>query len=155
MSVAYAEPEIAVHQPAIIHTEAPASVIPQPTVADILGEHLDHAQQKKIAVENLGSIKFLIAPVGKSAISAEPLPSDKHREIVEASLQTVLGPRAEDMPYLPTTEGIADKLGLSSGSNFVQIDGRGTIEMLAKSGARDFAAALEEKKELGHAARVR
>lgn len=152
--VAYAEPEIAVHQPAPVHTEVPPSVIPQPTVAEILGEHLDHAQQKKIAVENLSSIKFMIAPDGKSAISAEPLPSDKHREIVEASLKSVLGPRAEDVPYLPTA-GITDKLKLSSGSHFVEIDGGGTIEMLAKAGVRDFATALEEKKELGHAARVR
>jgi len=140
--------------PAPVLTESPAPV-PEPTIAEILDQHLDHAQQKKIAVENLSSIKFLIAPDGKSAISAKPLPSDKHREIVEASLKTVLGERPDNAPYLPTSEGIGEKLGLSSGSNFVQLDGRGTIKMLAEAGVKDFAAALEEKKEHGHAARLR
>lgn len=140
--------------PAPVHTEVPAP-IPQPSVAEILDQHLDHAQQKKIAVENLSSIKFLIAPDGKSAISAKPLPSDTHREIVEASLKAVLGERPDNAPYLPAAEGIGEKLGLSSSSNFVQVDGRGTIKMLAEAGVKDFAAALEEKKEHGHAARVR
>ena len=140
--------------PAPVLTESPAPV-PKTTIAEILDQHLDHAQQKKIAVENLSSIKFLIAPDGKSAISAKPLPSDKHREIVEASLKTVLGERPDNAPYLPTSEGIGEKLGLSSGSNFVQLDGRGTIKMLAEAGVKDFAAALEEKKEHGHAARLR
>lgn len=68
--------------------EAPAPV-PPPSIADILVDHLDHAQQKKIAVENLSSMKFLIAPDGTSAVSAKPLPSDKHRQIVEESLKAV------------------------------------------------------------------
>lgn len=138
--------------PAPVYTETPAPV-PQPTITELLEQHLDHAQQKKIAVDNLSSIKFLIAPDGKSAISAKPLPSDKHRQIVEDSLKTVLGHRAEDVPYLPTADGLADKLGL--GSNFVEITGAGTIKSLADAGVKDFADALEEKKEHGHAARVR
>ena len=48
--------------PAPVHTETPAPVITQPTVADILDQHLNHAQQKKIAVETLSEIPFLIAP---------------------------------------------------------------------------------------------
>lgn len=48
--VAVLELELAVQHPAPVHTEAPAPVV-QPTVAEILGEHLDHLQQKKIAVE--------------------------------------------------------------------------------------------------------
>jgi len=44
--------------PAPVHTEPTALVIPQPTVAEILDQHLDHAQQKKIAVETLSKISF-------------------------------------------------------------------------------------------------
>ncbi len=44
--------------PAPVQTEVP---VLQPSVAEILNQHLDHSQQKKIAVENLSSIKFLIA----------------------------------------------------------------------------------------------
>lgn len=149
--VALAEPELAQHA----QVEAQPAPVPQPTVAEILDQHLDHAQQKKIAVENLSSIKFLIAPDGKSAVSAKPLPSDTHRQIVEESLKAVLGERIDNAPYLPAAEGIGEKLGLSHGSHFVQIEGRGTIKMLAEAGVKDFAAALQEKKEQGHAARVR
>lgn len=132
--------------PAPVLTETPPPV-PQPTVAEILDQHLDHAQQKKIAVENLSNIKFLIAPDGKSAVSTKPLPSEQHREIVEASLKSVLGERPDNAPYLPISEGIGEKLGLSSSSNFVQIDGRGTIKMLAEAGVKDFAAALDAKQQ--------
>lgn len=127
---------------------------PQPTVAEILGEHLDHSQQKKIAVENLSSIKFLIAPDGKSAVSAKPLPSEKHREIVEASLNTLLGERPDNAPYLAAGEGITDKLGLSSGNNFIELTGGGTIKMLAEAGVKDFAAALNIGQS-SHAARLK
>jgi len=140
--------------PAPAHTETPAPVIPQPTVAEILDQHLDHSQQKKIAVENLSSSKFLVAPDGKSAISTKELKSEKHREIVEASLKTILGHRADDAPYLPAADGIGEKLGLSSGSNFVQVDGGGTIKMLAEAGVKDFAEALSVAHS-SHAARVR
>lgn len=139
--------------PAPVHTETPAPVA-QPTVAEILEQHLDRAQQNKIAVETLSSIKFMIAPDGASAISAKPLPSDKHREIVEASLKTILGERPDNAPYLPVAEGIGEKLGLSSGSNFVQIDGRGTVKMLAEAGVKDFADALGIDQK-SHASRVR
>ena len=127
--------------PAPVQTEVPAPV-QQPTIAELLEQHLDQSQQKKIAGENLSRIKFLIAPDGKSAISAEPLPSDKHREIVEESLKTILGHRVDDLPYLPPADGLADKLGLASGSNFVEINGAGTIETLAKAGVKDLADAL-------------
>ncbi|MGH7238746.1 MAG: hypothetical protein ACREHG_01640 [Candidatus Saccharimonadales bacterium] len=140
--------------PVPVHTEI-AAPVPQPSVAEILDQHLDHSQQKKIAVENLSSIRFLIAPDGRSAISAKPLPSDTHRELVEASLKTVLGERPDNAPYLPAGERITDKLGLSSGSHYVELIGAGTIKMLAEAGVKDFAAALQEKKEQGHAARVR
>lgn len=139
--------------PAPVQTEVPAPVAPQPSIAELLEQHLDHSQQKKIAVENLSSIKFMVAPDGKSAISAEELKTDKHRQIVEDSLKTILGHRAEDAPYLPPADGLADKLGL--GSNFVELTGAGTIKRLAEAGVKDFADALEEKKEHGHAARVR
>lgn len=138
--------------PTPVHTEVPAPVIP--TVADILDQHLDHAQQKKIAVETLSKIPFLIAPDGKSAISTKELKSDKHREIIEASLKTVLGERPDNAPYLPASEGIGEKLGLTSHSNFVQIDGGGTIKMLAAAGVKDFADALGTGHTT-HAARVR
>lgn len=148
--VALAEPELAPHA----QVEAQPAPLPQPSLADILDQHLDHAQQKKIAVENLSSIKFLIAPDGKSAISAKPLPSETHREIVEESLKAVLGERIENGPYLPAAEGIADKLGLSSGSNYAHLTGAGTIKMLAEAGVKDFAAALDVKQH-SHAAKVR
>ena len=130
------------------------SSVPQPSVAEILDQHLDHSQQKKIAVENLSNIKFLIAPDGKSAISAKPLPSDQHRQIVEESLKTVLGERIDNAPYLPAAERITDKLGLSSGSNYAELTGAATIKMLAEAGVKDFAAALDAKQQ-SHAAKVR
>ena len=139
--------------PAPVHTEVPAPV-PQPSVAEILDQHLDHSQQKKIAVEKLSNIKFLIAPDGKSAISAEQLQSEKHRQIVEESLKTILGERTDNAPYLPATERITDRLGLSSGSNFVELTARGTIKMLAEAGVKDFATALDAKQQ-SHAAKVR
>ena len=139
--------------PAPVHTEVPAPVIPQPTVAEILDQHLDHTQQKKIAVETLSKISFLIARDGKSAVSTKELKSDKHREIIEASLKTVLGERPDNAPYLPA-EGIGEKLGLSSGRNFVQVDGGSTIKMLAEAGVKDFAEALDVKQH-SHAAKVR
>ncbi len=147
--IAYAESEIT----QLPHMEVQPAPVPQPTIAELLEQHLDHSQQKKIAVENLSSIKFLIAPDGKSAISAEPLLSDKHREIIEASLKTVLGERPDNAPYLPA-EGIGERLGLSSGSDFVQIEGRGTIKMLAEAEVKDFATALDVKQH-SHAAKVR
>ncbi len=86
MEAATLEAPLVVHQetPVPVQTEAPAPV-PPPTIAEILEQHLDRHQQKKIAVENLSRIKFLVAPDGKSAVSTKELPSDKHREIVEAS----------------------------------------------------------------------
>lgn len=96
----------------------------------------------------------MISADGKSAGSADELKSEKHREIIEASLKTVLGERPDNAPYLPVSEGIGEKLGLSSGSNFVQIDGGGTIKMLAEAGVKDFAAALDVKQH-SHAARVK
>jgi hypothetical protein len=140
--------------PAPVHMEAPASVLPQPTVAEILDQHLDHSQQKKIAVDNLSSIKFLIAPHGDKAISTKEIKSPEHREIIEASLKAVLGHRADNAPYLPAADGIGEKLGLSSGSNFVQVEGRGTIKMLAEAGVKDFAEALDVKQH-NHAAKLR
>ena len=140
--------------PAPIQPEVPAPV-EQPSVAEILEQHLDHSQQKKIAVENLSRIKFMIAPDGKSAISAEPLPSDKHQQILEDSLKTILGHRAEDAPYLALADGLADKLGLSCGSSFVEINGAGTIKRLAEAGVKDLADALGIDRHHSHAAKVR
>jgi hypothetical protein len=139
--------------PAPILTEAPAPV-PESTLAELLEQHLDHSQQKKIGVENLSRIKFLIAPDGKSAISAEPLPSDQHRQIVEDSLRTVLGHRAEDAPYLPPADGITDKLGLSSGSSFIELTEAETIKRLAEAGVKDLADALGIN-QTSHAARIK
>ncbi len=138
--------------PAPVQTEVPAPVAPQPSIAELLEQHLDHSQQKKIAVENLSRIKFLVAPDGKSAISAEPLPSDKHREIVEDSLKTILGHRVDDLPYLPAADGLADKFGL--GSNFVELTGAGTIKRLAEASVKDLAEALGIDRH-SHAAKVR
>ncbi len=152
--VAVLEPELALQHPAPVHKEDLALLAPQPTVAEILEQHLPHDQQKKIAVDNLSSIKFMVAPDGKSAISAEELKSDKHREIVEASLTTILGVRPEDAPYLPAQEGMVSALGLASGSNFVELNGAGTIKRLAEAGVKDFAAALDVKQH-SHAARVK
>ncbi len=152
--VAVLEPEVALQHPAPVHKEDFALLAPQPIVAEMLEQHLPHDQQKKIAVDNLSSIKFLVAPDGKSAISAEPLPSDKHREILEASLTSILGVRPEDAPYLPASEGMANALGLASGSNFVELHGAGTIKRLAEAGVKDFADALNISRTT-HAAKVR
>lgn len=96
----------------------------------------------------------MVAPDGKSAL-ADELKSDKHREIVEASLTTILGVRPEDAPYLPAQEGMAGALGsFLSGSNFVELHGAGTIKRLAEAGVKDFADALDVKQH-SHAARVK
>ena len=100
--------------PAPVQTEVPIPVVPQPTVAEILEQHLDHAQQKKIAVETLNKIPFLIAPDGKSAVSTDELKGEKHREIVETSLKTLLGERPNNASYLSAPEGIGERLGLST-----------------------------------------
>lgn len=141
------EPELALHHSAPAPVETPTPIAPQPTISELLEEHLPHSQQKKIAVDNLSSIKFLVAPDGKSAVSAGEIKSDKHREIVEASLTAVLGIRSEDAPYLPPAEGIATTLGLASGGKFVEVQGAGIIKQLAEAGVRDFANALAEKRE--------
>lgn len=143
------ETPVTIEHPATV--EVPA---PQPTIAEILDQHLAHSQQKRIAVETLSKIPFLIAPHGDKAISTEELKSPAHQEIVEASLKTILGERPDNAPYLSSGESIGDKLGLTSGSNFAQLDGRGTIKMLAEAGVKDFAAALDVKQH-SHAARVK
>jgi hypothetical protein len=133
--------------------ENPAPVTPQPSVAEILDQHLDHSQQKKIAVENLSSIKFLIAPDGKSAISAGTVKNEEQRQIVEASLTALIGVRPEDAPHLAGEDGLASKLGLLSSGEFVKIEGAATLKKLAEAGVKDFAAALGEKQHshTGHA----
>ncbi len=143
------EAPVTIEHPAAV--EVPA---PQPTIAQILDQHLDHSQQKRIAVETLSEIPFLIAPHGDKAISTEEIKNPAHREIVEASLKTILGERPDNAPYLSSAESIGDKLGLTSGSNFAQIDARSTIKMLAEAGVKDFTAALGEQQH-SQAARVR
>jgi len=139
--------------PVYVQPEAPV-VVAEPNIAELLEQHLDHNQQKKIAVDNLSSIKFLVAPDGKSAVSLKELPSDKHKQIVEESLRQILGHRPEDAPYLPAQEGIAGTLGLSSASNFVEINAPAHIKRLAEAGVKDFADALGIDQKT-HAARVR
>lgn len=134
-------------------TEAPAPV-PEPTIAEILDQHLSNAQQTKVAVDNLNSIRFLMTPDGKSAVSTKELPSDAHKQIVEESLQRILGHRAEDAPYLPAHDGLCETLGLSSGSKFVEITGAETIRRLAEAGVKDFAKVLEVE-HASHVARFK
>lgn len=112
--------------------------------------HLDHETQKRIAVQNLNKISFVIAPDGKSAISAEEIKSPEHRRILEDSLTTLLGERIEGTPYLAQPEGM---LGLG-GSNFAEIPAPENIKRLAESGVKDFADALGIS-QTSHAARVR
>ena len=132
--------------------EAPAAT--SPMVAELLDQHLDHKTQKQIAVQNLNSIKFLIAPDGKSAVSSEELKSPAHRQIVEESLKAVLGERMDNTPYLPAPQGVEGMLGLTSGNNFVQIHAPAHIQMLAEAGVKDFAEALGVS-HTSHAAKVR
>ena len=112
--------------------------------------HLDHETQKRIAVQNLNQTKFLISPDGKMAISAEEIKSPEHREILEASLRTLLGERLHNEPYLVQSEGV---LGFS-GNNFAQIPAPANIKALAEAGVKDFADALGIDRQ-SHAARVR
>ncbi len=118
--------------PAPVHTEIPAPVIPQPTVAEILDQHLDHAQQKKIAYRDVEQNSIPDYTTWRQSDFYGGVKSPAHREIVEASLKTLLGERPDNAPYLSALEGIGEKLGLTSGSDFVQIDGRGAIKMLAE-----------------------
>lgn len=101
-------------------------------------------------MHNLNQTKFLIAPDGKSAISAEEIKSDEHRRILEESLKTLLGERIENEPYLVQSEGV---LGLG-GNNFAQIVAPAHIKALAEAGVKDFADALNISQS-SHAARVR
>lgn len=122
-----------------------------PTATDILGHHLDHDAQKRIAVQNLNKISFLVAPDGNSAVSTKELNSPEHGRIIEASLKTLLGERIDNAPYLAQKEGM---FGLASGGNFVEIAAPAHIKMLAKAGVKDFADALGISHST-HAARVR
>lgn len=142
-----------IEAPVHVQPEMPIAVA-EPSISELLERHLDHAQQKKIAIDNLNSIKFLVAPDGKSAVSLKELPSDTHKQIVEQSLRRILGHRAEDAPYLPAHDGLSESLGLSSGKNFVEINGEGTMKMLAEAGVKDFAEALGIS-QTSHTARVR
>lgn len=112
--------------------------------------HLDHETQKRIAVQNLNKISFVIAPDGKRAISAEEIKSPEHRRILEDSLTILLGERIEGAPYLAQSEGM---LGLG-GSNFAEIPAPENIKRLAEAGVKDFADALGIS-QTSHAARVR
>lgn len=112
--------------------------------------HLDLETQKRIAVQNLNKISFVIAPDGKRAISAEEIKSPEHREILEASLKALLGERIDNAPYLASSEGV---LGLG-GSNFAEIPAPANIKALAEAGVKDFADALGISQST-HAARVR
>ncbi len=116
----------------------------------VLEHHLDHETQKRIAVHNLNQTKFLIAPDGTRAISAEEIKSHPHREILEASFKTLLGERIDNEPYLVPSEGV---LGLG-GNNFAQIVAPANIKALAEAGVKDFADALNISQS-SHAARVR
>lgn len=141
--------------PVHVQPEVPAPVAePEPSISELLERHLDPNQQKKIAVDNLNSIKFLVAPDGKRAVSLKELPSDTHKQIVEESLRQILGHRAEDAPYLPAQDGLAETLGLSSASNFVEINAPAHIKRLAEAGVKDFADAMDISQTT-HAARVR
>ncbi len=112
--------------------------------------HLDHETQKRIAVQNLNQTKFLISPDGTHAISAEEIKSPHHREILEASIKTLLGERLDNEPYLAPSEGV---LGLG-GNNFAQIPAPANIKALAVAGVKDFADALNISLST-HVARVR
>lgn len=116
----------------------------------VLEHHLDHETQKRIAVHNLNKISFVILPDGKSAVSTEEIKSPAHEQILEESLKTLLGERIDNTPYLTTAEGIFG----SFGNNFAQINAPAHIKILAESGVKDFADALNISHST-HAARVR
>jgi hypothetical protein len=135
-------------EPTVVLDERTAHSAPLPE--GVLEHHLDPAIQKRIAVHNLNQIRFLIAPDGKRAVSAEEIKSDEHRRILEDSLQTLLGERIEGTPYLAPSQGMF-ALG---GRNFAEIHAPANIKALAETGVKDFAEALDVSPS-SHAARVR
>lgn len=115
----------------------------------VLEHHLDHATQKRLAVQNLNKISFMVSPDGKRAVSAEEIKSDAHREIIEQSLKALLGERIDNAPYLPQPEN-----GTGASAGFVEIHAPAHIQMLAEAGIKDFVKA-HEVEQGSHAAKLR
>lgn len=118
----------------------------------VLEHHLNEHAQKRLAVQNLNKISFMVSPDGKNAVSTEELKSPAHREIIEQSLKTLLGERIDNAPYLAQQE--TGVLGMGSRSNFVELNTPGHINILAKAGVKDFVKSLEVE-HTSHVAKIR
>lgn len=145
--VAFAEPEIAQHtqvegQPTP-RQEAAAEPSPQ--------SHVDSDTQKRIAVQNLNKMSFLIAPDGGGAIATEPMKGDGHSRIINESLKTLLGAQGEGVTYTTTQD--KGFLGLPS-AEVLRIQTAEAVRTLAASGVKDFADALGIS-HTSHASRVK
>ncbi len=117
----------------------------------VLEHHLDEHAQKRLAVQNLSKISFMVSPDGKRTISTEELKSEAHREIIEQSLKTLLGERIDNAPYLaPPESGI---LGTAS-QGFVELNAPAHIRRLAEAGVKDFVKSLAAEHH-SHAARIK
>ena len=151
--VAYAEPEIA-HPPQVEspHITDTHSTPRQEAAAELSPpSHVDSDAQKRIAVQNLNKMSFLIAPDGGGAIAAEPVKSDGHSRIINDSLKTVLGAQGEGVTYSTTQD--KGFLGLPVGE-VPRIHTPEAVQTLAAAGVKDFADALGIS-QTSHAARVR
>lgn len=140
----------AIDAPEIVQDErrAHAPALPE----GVLEHHLDEHAQKRLAVQNLSKISFMVAPDGNRAISTEELKSDTHRDIIEQSLKTLLGERIDNAPYLAQPE--SGVLGMGSSSNFVELNAPANIKALAEAGVKDFVKSLTVEHH-SHAARLK
>ena len=150
--VAYAEPEIAHLPKAEPHHATETHAAPQEAATEPAQQnHVNSDTQKRIAVQNLNKMSFLIAPDGSGAIAAEPMKSDGHSQIVNQSLKIVLGSQGEGVTYTTTQD--KGFLGLPVG-DVPRIQTAEAVQTLAVAGVKDFADALGISPST-HAARIR
>lgn len=151
--VAYAEPQIANPPPVEPHHATETHSAPRQEAATDPAQqnHVNSDTQKRIAVQNLNKLSFLIAPDGNGAIAAEPMKSDGHSQIVNESLKIVLGSQGEGVSYTTTQD--KGFLGLPVG-DVPRIQTAEAVQTLAAAGVKDFADALGISSST-HASRVR
>ncbi|NGZ96221.1 MAG: hypothetical protein CV089_08855 [Nitrospira sp. WS110] len=145
--VALLEPETAQHQHGEPHHqpqhEAVAEVVPV--------RHVDEETAKRIAVQNLSKINFLIAPDGGGAVAAEPIKTNEQARVVSESLNVLLGAHSEGATHSTAPENGFLELPVG---NVTRIHTAEAVRTLAEAGVKDFADALNISRTT-HTARIR